>query len=90
MTPTLAYVLIGLLIASNLFTLFLLMGGRRALARLPTREQYRALHPQSIDHLERLRCHRCSSTSLHVDWKAFEKGINIHSCNHCGTRLFRS
>ncbi|HET6603678.1 MAG TPA: hypothetical protein VFG21_05610 [Xanthomonadaceae bacterium] len=89
MDPLLSTAIIVLLLVTNAVTLILLLRGR-GLSTLPTREQYRELHPQSIDHLGRLRCHQCSSTTIHVDWKAFDMGLNIHSCNHCGIRLYRT
>lgn len=87
---TLAVTVIALLLVTNVLTLVLLLGGGAKLSLLPDRARYRELHPQSIDHLGNLRCHKCSSTSINVDWKAFDKGVNVHSCNHCGTRLWRS
>jgi hypothetical protein len=88
-TP-LAALAVGVLLLTNLVTLGLLLGGAGWLSRLPNRDRYRARHPQSVDHQNNLRCYRCSSTLIHVDWKAFEKGVNVHSCNSCGTRLYRS
>jgi hypothetical protein len=87
---TLAIAVIAALMLTNLLTLVLLFGGASRLSGLPDRERYRELHPQSIDHLGNLRCWKCSSTVINVDWKAFDKGVNVHSCAHCGTRLYRS
>ena len=84
------HALIAVLVLTNLVTLALLLRGRGAGVRLPSLAEYRVQFPQAIDHKGEIRCHRCSSTSIHMSWKAFNRGINIHTCNHCGTRLYRT
>jgi hypothetical protein len=81
------------LVATNLITLALLMrlrgSGTKSLA-LPTIEEYTAAFPGSVDHRRETRCRHCGSTSIQVEWVAFNQGRNVHTCRHCGTPLYRS
>ncbi len=84
---------IAALLASNLFTLMLWLRARGVgakLSDLPTIEDYTAAFPGSVDHRREIRCRHCGSTSIQVEWVAFNQGRNIHTCRHCGTPLYRS
>jgi hypothetical protein len=84
---------IGALVITNLVTLILLMRARGTgakLSALPTIEEYTAAFPGSVDHRREVRCRHCGSTSIQVQWVAFNQGRNVHTCRHCGTPLYRS
>lgn len=83
------YGLIAALILSNLLTLALLLLRSRDRLLLPSFEDYVRRHSCSPEQGS-TRCWKCGSTSIHVDWKGFARGTNVHSCRHCGTRLYRS
>ncbi len=87
------WIVIALLVGTNIVTLIQLQkktGGKKSNAALPTVEEYRAAFPGSVDHQHEIRCRHCGSTSIHVEWVAFNQGLNTHSCRHCGQSLYRS
>lgn len=84
---------IAALVITNLVTLLLLVrlrGTGAKLRALPTIDEYIAAFPDSVDHRHEVRCRRCGSTSIQVQWVAFDQGRNVHTCRHCGTPLYRS
>jgi hypothetical protein len=81
------------LVLTNMLTLLLWMRARGTgtkLSALPTIEEYTAAFPGSVDHRREVRCRHCGSTSIQVEWVAFNQGRNVHTCRHCGTPLYRS
>jgi hypothetical protein len=87
---TTEYWIILCLAASNLICLaVIVLWHPPRVTALPTFDDYVVKHACPKEQGS-TRCYKCGSTSIYVDWQAFGKGINVHSCRHCGTKLYRS
>ena len=77
MNLELSHLIIGVLVLSNLLTLAMLLRHKGALSTLPSFDTYVTRHGMPREQGS-TRCYKGG------------KGLNMHSCRHCGTRLYRS
>lgn len=82
-------IIIIVLAVTNLVTAGILLRRKADRVLLPNFDEYVRKHGCASEQGS-TRCWKCGSTSIHVDWKGYGRGVNVHSCRHCGTRLYRS